>query len=255
MEYDYSGIARDIATLIEKAIAPLLGTREAQEPAGESAGGGLTRRIDRIAEDAAIEYLERGSLEYTLITEESGIRGEGDVVIILDPLDGTMNALTGIPFYSVSVALSGTVQYGLVKNLCTHEIYEAFAGSTPLKNGKIITQSRSESIASMYIGTQFEKVLPLVEAWRCLGSLALEISYVVEGTLQAVVDLRKKARIVDIAAAAIIARAGGVILTNEHGKHLFANGFFDERGHFRGECVVCADPVLHRKIIEALNSW
>ncbi|MGC1119512.1 MAG: inositol monophosphatase family protein [Candidatus Methanofastidiosia archaeon] len=253
MEYSYSEIARDITTLIEMAIAPLLGTPEAQELAGESAGGGFTRRIDRAAEDAVIEYLEKDALEYMLITEESGIRGEGDVTIILDPLDGTTNALTGIPFYSVSVAISGKERYGLVKNLCTHDIYEAFANAVPLKNGKDMHQGCSESIASMYIGEGFRKVLPLVEAWRCFGSLALEISYVVEGKLQALVDLRKKARIVDIAAAAIIAEAGGYTLTDEQGRPLFTEGFFDESGHFRGECVVCAYPELHKKIIEALT--
>lgn len=253
MEYNYSEIARDIATLIEMAITPLLGTPEAQESAGESAGGGITKRIDRVAEDAAIEYLDKEALDYTLVTEESGIRGKGgDVTIILDPLDGTTNALSGVPFYSVSVALSGKVQYGLVKNLCTHEIYEAFSDTTPLKNGRDMHWDCSESIASMYIGRGFEKVLPLVEAWRCLGSLALEISYVVEGKLQAVVNLRKKARIVDIAAAAILAEAGGVTLTDERGRPLFTEGFLDESGHFRGECVVCAFPRLHKKIMDAL---
>lgn len=253
MEYNYSEIARDIANLIEMAITPLLGTPEAQEPAGESAGGGITRRIDRVAEDAVIEYLDKEDLDYTLVTEESGIRGEGrDITIILDPLDGTINALSGVPFYSVSVALSGKVQYGLVKNLCTHEIYEALSVTSPVKNGRDMHWSSPESIASMYIGKGFEKVLPLVEAWRCFGSLALEISYVVEGKLQALVDLRKKARIVDIAAAAILAKAGGVTITDERGHPLFTQGFLDESGHFKGECVVCAYPELHKKIIDAL---
>jgi myo-inositol-1(or 4)-monophosphatase len=253
MKYNYSEIARDIATLVEMAITPLLGTPEAQESAGQSAGGGITRRIDRVAEDAVIKYLDKEGLDYTLVTEESGIRGEGgDITIILDPLDGTINALSGVPFYSVSVALSGKVHYGLVKNLCTHEIYEALPGTSPLKNGKDIHWNSPESIASMYIGEGFEKILPLVEAWRCLGSLALEISYVVEGKLQALVDLRKKARIVDIAAAAILAKAGGVSITDERGKPLFTEGFLDESGHFKGECVVCAYPELHKKIVNAL---
>ena len=254
MKYDYAEIARDIATLIEKAITPLLGTPEGQALAGKSAGGGFTRKIDRVAEDAVIDYLERGSLEYTLITEESGMRGDGDTTIILDPLDGTINALAGIPFYSVSVALCGEVHYGLVKNLCTHEIYDAYTGSRPLKNGKIMPQYRSESVASLYIGEKYEKVLPLVEAWRCLGSLALEISYVAEGKLLALVDLRKKARIVDIAAATILAEAGGCVLTDECGHPLFGEGYFDESGHFRGECVVCAPPELHKKIVEAVTT-
>lgn len=220
----YSELARAIVHLIEEEVTPLLGTEKAHEPSGKSAGGGLTKYIDRKAEDAVIHYLR--DIDCQLITEESGITGEAGLKIVLDPLDGSINALSGIPFYSVSVAIWGETKYGLVKNLCTHDIYEAFHDRRPLKNGRPILPRSPEPVASGYIGEGFSRVLPLVESWRCLGSLALELVYVAAGNFLALVDLRKKARIVDIAGAQIIAEAAGLKVTDEKGNDPFAHGFF-----------------------------
>ncbi len=169
-----------------------------------------------------------------MVTEESGLVGEGDLTIILDPLDGTLNALAGIPFYSVSLAFWGETNYGFVKNLCTDDVYEAFQGGHPLKNGKKIYPGCPEFVISGYIGKGYEKVLPLIESWRCFGSLALELSYVTEGILAALVDLREKARIVDVAGVQIIAEAGGITVTDEKGNNLF-DQFFTEKGNFMGK--------------------
>ncbi len=187
-----------------------------------------------------------------MVTEESGLVGEGDLTIILDPLDGTLNALAGIPFYSVSLAFWGETNYGFVKNLCTDDVYEAFQGGHPLKNGKKIYPGCSEFVISGYIGKGYEKVLPLIESWRCFGSLALELSYVTEGILAALVDLREKARIVDVAGVQIIAEAGGITVTDEKGNNLF-DQFFTEKGNFMGKKIVCALPAIHEKILNALN--
>lgn len=251
MDCDYPIIARDMITLIEKEVAPLLGTALARKVTGRGAGG-KTKYIDKVAEDAVIAYLEDTSMDYQLITEESGIVGEGDLTIILDPLDGTTNALAGIPFYSVSLAFWGEKKYGFVKNLCTKDIYEAFQDGKPLKNGKEIQPGCKEFVASGYIGEGFQKVFPLVDAWRSFGSLALEICYVAEGNLLALVDLREKARVVDVAGAQIIAEAAGVCITDEKGRDPFAGGVFNGK-KFLGKNIICALPDFHKKILNALQ--
>jgi myo-inositol-1(or 4)-monophosphatase len=253
MDYDYPEIARALADLIQRSIAPLLGTASARTVTGRSAGGGPTKYIDRVAEDTAITYLKCNDIESRLITEESGLVGEGDLTIILDPLDGTTNAVAGIPFYAVSLAFWGETKYGFVKNLCTHDIYEAFLNKSPLKNGETIYPGCSESVASGYSGKGFETVFSLVDAWRCFGSLSLELSYVAEGKLAALVDLRKKARVVDIAGAQIIAETAGIQVTDERGNSPFADGFFEQKGDFAGKNIICALPEFHEKILNALQ--
>jgi len=252
MKYNYPEMARNMVSLLEKEVTSILGTTQAQKVTGKGAGG-ETKYIDRVAEDAVITYLKESDIDCQLVTEESGIVGEGDTTIILDPLDGTTNALSGIPFYSVSLAFWGERRYGFVKNLHTADMYEAFQDGDPLKNGKKIQPNCTESIASAYIGEGFQKVMPLIDAWRCFGSLALELSYVAEGRLKALVDLREKARIVDIAGAQVIAEACGIKVTDEKGNPPFADGFFDENRNFKGEKIICALPELHEKILNALQ--
>ena len=250
MDYDYPEIARAITSMIEQNIGPLLGTEKAQTLVDTKRG--QTNYIDKIAEDTVITYLKDNEIECQLVTEESGLLSEGNLKVILDPLDGTTNALLGIPFYCVSLAFWGEKKYGFVKNLCTKDMYEAFEGGPPLKNGEKISPACTESVASGYIGKGFLKVMPLVDAWRCFGSLALELSYVAEGNLMALVDLRGKARIVDIAGAHIIAEASGVTVTDEKGKSPFAGEFF-RNGKFVGKKIICALPDLHERILNALD--
>lgn len=248
---DYGEIARDMADAIEKSITPLLGTDKARKAVSKSAGGGRTKYIDKVAENAVVTYITEHNIDCQLITEEAGVIGDKDLKIILDPLDGTTNALTGIPFYAVSLAFWGESVYGFVKNLCNHDIYEAYQGENPLKNGRKIFSDCTESVAFGYIGKGFQKVLPLFDAWRCLGSLALELSYVAEGKMAALVDLREKARIVDVAGAQIIAEAAGVIITDESGNPPFET-YFDN--HFLGKIIICARPDIHEKLLTALHS-
>jgi myo-inositol-1(or 4)-monophosphatase len=246
--HDYPEIAHEMVHRIEKGISPLLGTEKACSVVDNK--GVKTLLIDKVAEDAVITYIEDHD-GYQLVTEETGIVGEGETTVILDPIDGTTNALLGIPFYAVSLAFWGKTSYGFVKNLCTQDVYEAFQNGAPLKNGKEISPACPESVASGYVGEGYQNVFPLVGGWRCLGSLALELSYVAEGKLTALVDLREKARIVDIAGAQIIAEAAGVKVTDEKGNLPFAHGFFDET--FIRKKIICALPELHKKILDALQ--
>jgi myo-inositol-1(or 4)-monophosphatase len=248
----YPKIGQDIIACIEQEIQPLLGTQEAWNPS-ISRGGRKTTYIDTVAEEAAIIYLEKMNVPYQLVTEESTSLGEGELTIILDPLDGTNNALLGIPFYSVSVAIWGEKKYGLVKNLVTQETYEAFSDGPSLKDGVPIHPDCPLSISTGYVGKGYERVLPLSHSWRCYGSLALELCYVAEGKFQSLVDLRKKARVVDVAGAQIIAESAGLKVTDERGISPFDCGFFDESGNFAGNIIIAALPEFHEEILEALK--
>jgi myo-inositol-1(or 4)-monophosphatase len=249
--FPYQKIARELTACIEQEIQPLVGTRKAGGPS-ISRGGRTTAYIDTVAEEAAISYLQKKKFPHQLVTEESRSLGEGDMTVILDPLDGTTNALLGIPFYSISVAIRGKKKFGLVKNLVSQETYEAFSDGNSLKNGTPIRPGCPLSISAGYVGEGYENILPLSDAWRCYGSLALELCYVAEGKLQSLVDLRGKARVVDIAGAQIIAEVAGITVTDETGNPPFAEGFFDTSGNFRGEKIIAAPPAFHQEILDGL---
>ena len=83
-----------------------LPTRDEREPVvGDGEGGDETTAVDAAAEKAILERL--ASIEgTTIVSEEIGILGNGPTRIVVDPIDGSLNAKRGIPFFSVSIAVA-----------------------------------------------------------------------------------------------------------------------------------------------------
>ncbi len=93
------------------------------QPLQKGAGGDITHGIDQVAEDIFVRRLKRfGKIK----SEESGLIGDGEYMITLDPLDGSDNFLSGFPYYGSSVAIentNGDVEVGIVTNLAQGRIY------------------------------------------------------------------------------------------------------------------------------------
>ncbi len=114
-------------------------------PLGKGAGGDKTFPVDKWAEDIVIAALEKAHQEgetFTLISEELGVRkfGEGKKIVLVDPIDGSNNAKSGIPFFSTSLALLNsdtldTLAVGYVINLAAGDEFWALRGSGAYKNG------------------------------------------------------------------------------------------------------------------------
>ncbi len=98
------------------------------------AGGDRTAGIDRMAESIYVEAL--GSFG-TIDSEESGIIGSGDAKIVLDPIDGSDNALSGLPYFGSSIALerNGRVEEAVIVNLANGDLFYRSGGQ--LMTGKI----------------------------------------------------------------------------------------------------------------------
>lgn len=98
------------------------------------AGGDRTAGIDRVAEEIYIEVL--GSFG-EIDSEESGLIGSGSHRVILDPIDGSDNALSGLPYFGSSIALEkgGRVEEAVVINLANGDIF--YKGDGPLRVGRI----------------------------------------------------------------------------------------------------------------------
>ncbi|MCQ5340485.1 MAG: D-fructose 1,6-bisphosphatase [Candidatus Methanomethylicota archaeon] len=197
------------------------------------AGGDKTKFIDLVAEEATISYLEKIGYEGRIISEEIGEKRFGNKdypIIILDPIDGTTNAIRGMIPYSISVAISNgpmlsDIYAGVVLEIPSNRIFKAEKNKGAYLNEKRIHVSNITSLRNAIIGIDMKargknycikEVLPLifsVKQIRILGSAALELCYVASGALDLYIDNRELLRITDIAAPYIIIKeAGGKIL-------------------------------------------
>ncbi|MBC7128295.1 MAG: inositol monophosphatase [Thermoplasmatales archaeon] len=190
------------------------------------ADGTPTNYIDKIAEDIALKIIGK---EGNILSEECGFIDNGcEYTFVIDPIDGTRNAIAGIPFYGVSVAIGKEklkdVSYGIVKNIPTGEIFEAIAGKGAFLNKKIIrVKKRNNPFLCLVLGESGnEKTWRLSNKHhvRAMGAAALEMCLVACGAAQAYFMGKKSLRVTDFAAASLIVEEAGGIVRDENGEEL-----------------------------------
>ncbi|MGH3110970.1 MAG: inositol monophosphatase family protein [Gaiellaceae bacterium] len=203
-----------------------LPTRVEREPVlrrGE--GGDDTTAIDQAAEDAVVERLAALGQDFTLVSEELGERvfgNGGELQIAVDPIDGSINAKRGIPFFSFSLAVAegatmDDVVFGYVHDFGTGEEWTAERGRGAFLDRKplegvapkdTIEILSFEGTTTRAIAEQLPGLVDLVGRVRVMGSLALTLCHLAAGRIDAVCSL-KPARSVDIAAAQLLVRERG----------------------------------------------
>jgi myo-inositol-1(or 4)-monophosphatase len=231
---------REAAKAVKEAIDPLTGTPSAAEPLMIRGDGDVTRRIDAIAEETAIEILQETHESFRLVSEELGIRDFGDGkngTVVLDPLDGSANAIRGIPAYSFSIAFSSSrrlndVSEAIVADLVDGDIYEAtLHHGASLNEGRIRTsdtQKLSESMISADLNIvdlriylkRIIGILNMARRKRYLGTNALEICLVASGKYDAFIDLRGMSRVTDVAASYLVLKEAGGVFVDEDGSEV-----------------------------------
>lgn len=234
--------AADRAEAAVAAIPP----HERGTEVGQGEGGDTTLVIDRDAEAAIIGVLEEAhasGMRFDLVSEEVGERsfgGDGALVIV-DPIDGSRNARRGLPDVAVSLAVTdgprlSDVRVGLLRHLGTGETVVAVRGHGVMVQGEPMRERDYRGLwLAVVEGASPRRLRAAMEHLghtsriRSLGSLALSIEYVALGRLDGLAVLRP-GRVVDIAAALLIAREAGVIVTDEHGMPLDAEADMDWRG-------------------------
>lgn len=151
------------------------------------AGGDVSSRLDLFAEAVFVKHLSFfGQIE----SEESGVIGKGDERIIIDPIDGSSNAMSLFPFYGTSVAkinAEGILDAAVVCNLANGDIFIKSA-TTKVQQGKLFSNTFHDphSAPNAEIGL-FEKAYanPLLVAaldkeklkFRSPGAIALSLAY------------------------------------------------------------------------------
>jgi len=199
--------------------------------------GDQTFRADMVAEETVLEATRLFFKDATVVSEESGlmeIGGGGPPFIIVDPVDGSVNASRGYPCYSCSIgvaegeSLSDIVCSGVI-NLLNGDLYFAEKNRGAFLNNGRLKASNAERIEEALIAVdlnvrgrlpgyvnRLSRIIENARHVRSLGTDALEICLVASGAADAFVDLRGFLRSLDFAAAFLIVReAGGVVLNGE----------------------------------------
>jgi myo-inositol-1(or 4)-monophosphatase len=218
-------LCRDAVTEVKRVLGELPGRIEREPIIGAGKGGDQTIAIDAAAEGAIVELLERlhaEGHEFHLVSEELGERSFGTnptTYVVVDPIDGSMNAKRGIPYFSVSIAVAdgphmGDVHFGYVYDFGTGEEWSAtrgggaWLGETRVGESRPVEPVEILSVEATVAGSVADNAVAFssfAKRLRIMGSLALSLCHLAAGRVDAVCSL-KEARAVDIAAAQLLLR-------------------------------------------------
>jgi myo-inositol-1(or 4)-monophosphatase len=228
---DWLGICRRVVTAQRAIFAATASSAERTVYEGVGEGGDRTLAIDRRCEDvvfAELDSLAAQGASFVAVSEERGevsFGSGGTARVVIDPIDGSLNARRTIPSHSLSIAVaSGSsmadVEFGFVHDFGADEEFVARRGDGAALAGAPIRVSIEEGKLEV-VGLESaepEWSLPVLEALvgkayrlRVVGSIAITASYVASGRFDAMLSLRP-CRSVDVAAAQLIVReAGGAV--------------------------------------------
>jgi myo-inositol-1(or 4)-monophosphatase len=232
LEADWIGACRRIVGAHRELFASdrTIAGRTVYDGRGE--GGDRTLVIDRRAEDAVFEELEalhaKGH-EFTAVSEERGTVGFGrrdsSALVVIDPIDGSLNARRTLPSHSFSLAVAsgptmGEVEFGYVYDFGAGEEFTARRGQGAKLDGAPI-QAEGPGYGLEVVGIEAakpERIVPMLEELegkafriRAIGSIAIMLCYVAAGRLDGALTARG-CRSVDAAAAQLIAREAGAAI-------------------------------------------
>jgi myo-inositol-1(or 4)-monophosphatase len=234
-------ILQECAHKMRKATSRYYGSPKASFGFGIGAGGDVSKRIDLAAEKALVDCLGKHEVSCTLISEESGTKHIGleksNYYVITDPVDGTTNAIRGLPFSSNVIAVSEgpwlkDVKTAIVSDIIHNVTYSAQKNDGAFKNGKKIKPSKIGTIENAVIGIDLNTMkiadfIPKLQGlfnagkhFRHFGANAQEICYVADGSSDAFIDIRGKLRVTDIVASYLILKEAGGIIVSPQGKEL-----------------------------------
>jgi myo-inositol-1(or 4)-monophosphatase len=242
---DWLGLCRRASHAAREAVGGLTSTAERSVQFGEGEGGDTTLAVDRAAEDAVFAALSSFGVPLVVVSEErgevslnGGNEGGASVRVVVDPVDGSMNAKRGLPFACVSLAVAAgsrmaDVEVGFVAELDPPRDWwavrgegaflggvEGLAGGAPSAGGRRLAPLEPgplevlglETARPALVASAAEAIAGLeARRLRVLGSVAAAMCLVAAGRLDAMITLRE-VRSVDVAAAQLIVEeAGGAV--------------------------------------------
>ena len=260
---DWLEICRAAVADVQRVLEELPTRHEREPVVGTGLGGDETTAVDKAAEDAILARL-RDVDGLTVISEEAGTVGDGGAFVVVDPIDGSLNAKRGIPFFSVSVAVAegptmGDVHFGYVFDFGSGEEWTARRGEGARLNGTELTVKPKDTIEILsfeatltsLVARDAPKVDGLAYRLRIMGSLALSLCHLAAGRVDAVCSL-KNARAVDIAAAQLLVREAGLAIALFDDPRPFIDAELDLEG--RSRVAAAGTDALCTTLADALSA-
>jgi fructose-1,6-bisphosphatase/inositol monophosphatase family enzyme len=147
-------------------------------------------RIDLVADEAALHVLRAAGVG--ILSEESGLEdGDNELVVVVDPVDGSTNASRGIPWYATSLCAvdADGPRAALVVNLATGTRYQAVRGGGATRDGVTIEPSRATTLPdSLVVLNGYSPSHLGWRQYRALGATALDLCSVADGRVDGTVD-------------------------------------------------------------------
>lgn len=231
---------------------------ETLEVRKKSAQGDLVSIADLEAEREILSILRRAFPDASMVAEESGGSHESGAAFYVDPVDGTLNFVHGVPFFAVSIGcwVDGAAAAGVVLNPLSGDIYTAVHGAGARKNGKPIGVSGALSLKDSLIATgwpydrdnrarlfsEMDRLYMGSQELRAFGCASLGFCLVAEGAFDGYWEWDLKPW--DMAAGAlIVTEAGGTVSS-------LSGGAFD-LGSGR---VAASNGRIHAELVGALGA-
>lgn len=222
--------------------------------------GDFVSAADKRAEESIHYELSTAKPEYAFLMEEGGkIKGQSDdaPTWIVDPLDGTLNFLHGVPHWCISIALEekGVITHGLIYDAIKDEVFWAAKGAGAfMRRGRLRVSTRKDITESLLAfgdaRADGRKILKnqlinvhgkVLTGTRRFGSAALDMAYVAAGRLDGYWENSLSAW--DVAAGWIIVKEAGGIATDITGK----------RDAQHAGSVMATNMELHQPLMDLLN--
>jgi len=233
LDADWLAVCRRAVEGLERMLAAVPTTKErALETGTRGSGGDRTLEIDQGAEQLVFNQLdglrEKG-YRFCAVSEERGVIDFGDsgVRVIIDPIDGSLNAKRGVPSYALSIAVAdgetmADVAFGFVHDFGTSEEWWAWRGRGAWLDGAALDPTLPErrgrdgrlevlgieSADPRWIAASIEALKDSAYRLRALGTIAASLCQVAAARFDGMVSLRRS-RGVDAAAGQLIVREAG----------------------------------------------
>ena len=226
----------------------------------EKGPGDFVTSADKRTEKILISELQKAHPEYGIVTEESGIINKSNIKNrwIIDPIDGTMNFLNGVPQFAISIGYEeeGEIKSGVIFNPIANEMFCAEKGNGAYLNNSRIRVSNKKKIKDALIVTggpkgaskikdkifnEYINVSKNVSSVRKFGSAALDVAYVACGRFDGY--WQREISYWDIAAGIIILKEAGGFVT-----------FFEEETNFPlKKNILATNSNIHEELKGLIN--
>src|SRR3954453_6690274 len=230
---DWLGACRRASAAIREMLAdrPTIAER-VKETGTRGEGGDRTLLIDEAAEDVVFGELQKlhdAGARFRALSEERGIVefGSGETLVVIDPIDGSVNAKRGLPHHALSVAVAegrtmADVVFGFVQDFGPEEEWVAWRGRGAQLDGVPLDPSLGErrtrdgklevlgieSADPRWVVQSADALAETAHRLRAIGAMAVSLCQVAAARFDAMASLRR-CRAGDVAAAQLIVREAG----------------------------------------------